>query len=137
MPRWRIRRLIFEFWQAPVFLCVTSRPAMSSPGAATRRTMSIVQSGEVEIRLGNRVLETLPQYSIFGERALIDSAPRSATAIASSDAKLVPVSEKQFSVSDQQYVLFRAQCNARYGAASARGEHRLVIKTMAGRGFAE
>jgi CRP-like cAMP-binding protein len=56
----------------------------------------IVQSGEVEIRLGNRVLESLPQYSIFGEMALIDSAPRSATAIASSDAKLVPVSEKQF-----------------------------------------
>ena len=56
----------------------------------------IVQSREVEIRLGNRVLETLPQYSIFGEMALIDSAPRSATAIASSDARLVPVSEKQF-----------------------------------------
>ena len=56
----------------------------------------IVQSSEVEIRLGNRVLETLPQYSIFGEMALIDSAPRSATAIACSDAKLVPVSEKQF-----------------------------------------
>jgi CRP/FNR family transcriptional regulator, cyclic AMP receptor protein len=56
----------------------------------------IIQSGEVEIRLGNRVLETLPQYSIFGEMALIDNAPRSATAIAVSDAKLVPVSEKQF-----------------------------------------
>jgi CRP/FNR family transcriptional regulator, cyclic AMP receptor protein len=56
----------------------------------------IVQRGEVEIRLGNRVLETLPQYSIFGEMALIDNASRSATAIAASDAKLVPVSEKQF-----------------------------------------
>jgi CRP/FNR family transcriptional regulator, cyclic AMP receptor protein len=56
----------------------------------------IIQSGEVEIRLGNRVLETLPQYSIFGEMALADAAPRSATAMAASDVKLVPVSEKQF-----------------------------------------
>jgi CRP-like cAMP-binding protein len=56
----------------------------------------IVQSGEVEIRLGNRVLETLPQYSIFGEMALIDAAPRSATAVAATDVKFVAVSEKQF-----------------------------------------
>ena len=60
------------------------------------RELFIVQSGEVEIHLGNRLLETLPQYSIFGEMALIDNAPRSATAIAATDAKLVPVSEKQF-----------------------------------------
>ncbi len=56
----------------------------------------IIQSGEVEICLGNRVLETLPQYSIFGEMALVDAAPRSATAVAASDVKLVPVTEKQF-----------------------------------------
>jgi CRP/FNR family transcriptional regulator, cyclic AMP receptor protein len=54
----------------------------------------IIQS--VEIRLGNRLLETLPQFSIFGEMALIDNAPRSATAIAATDARVVPVSEKQF-----------------------------------------
>jgi CRP/FNR family transcriptional regulator, cyclic AMP receptor protein len=60
------------------------------------RELFIVQSGEIEIRLGNRVLETLPQYSIFGEMALIDTAPRSATAVAVTDVKLVSVSEKQF-----------------------------------------
>jgi CRP/FNR family transcriptional regulator, cyclic AMP receptor protein len=60
------------------------------------RDLFIVQSGEIEIRLGNRVLETLSQYSIFGEMALIDAAPRSASAVAVSDAKLVLVSEKQF-----------------------------------------
>jgi CRP/FNR family transcriptional regulator, cyclic AMP receptor protein len=56
----------------------------------------IVQSGEVEIRLGNRHLETVPQYGIFGEMALIDAAPRSATAVALTDVKLVAVGEKQF-----------------------------------------
>lgn len=56
----------------------------------------IVQSGEVEVRLGNRLLEKLPQFSIFGEMALIDASPRSATAVAANDVKLVPVTEKQF-----------------------------------------
>ncbi len=56
----------------------------------------VIQSGTVEIRLGNRLLDTLPERSIFGEMALIDNAPRSATAIAATDVKLVPVGEKQF-----------------------------------------
>jgi len=56
----------------------------------------IVKSGSVEIRFGNRLLDTLPERSIFGEMALIDRSPRSATAVASTDATLVPVGEKQF-----------------------------------------
>lgn len=56
----------------------------------------VIQSGQVEIRLGNRLLDTLPDSSIFGEMALIDGKPRSATAIALTDVKLVPVTEKQF-----------------------------------------
>lgn len=56
----------------------------------------VIKSGTVEIRLGNRVLDTLPELSIFGEMALIDRSPRSATAIATTDATLVPVGEKQF-----------------------------------------
>ena len=56
----------------------------------------IVKNGKVEIRLGNRLLDTLPELSIFGEMALIDHNPRSATAVAATDATVVPVSEKQF-----------------------------------------
>jgi CRP/FNR family transcriptional regulator, cyclic AMP receptor protein len=58
----------------------------------------VIKSGKVEIRLGNRLLDTLPELSIFGEMALIDSAPRSATAVAATDVTLVPVTEKQFLV---------------------------------------
>jgi CRP/FNR family transcriptional regulator, cyclic AMP receptor protein len=56
----------------------------------------VVQSGKVEIRLGNRVLETIGANDIFGEMALIDHALRSATVVAVTDVKLVPVGEKQF-----------------------------------------
>ncbi len=58
--------------------------------------MFVIQTGSVEIRLGNRLLDTLPERSIFGEMALIDHGPRSATAVAATDATLVPVGEKQF-----------------------------------------
>jgi CRP-like cAMP-binding protein len=56
----------------------------------------VIQSGKVDIQLGNRLLGTLGDHDIFGEMALIDPAPRSATAIAKTDVKLVPVGEKQF-----------------------------------------
>src|SRR5580692_8362341 len=56
----------------------------------------VIQGGKVDIRLGNRLLGTLSDLDIFGEMALIDAAPRSATAIAATDVKLVPVGEKQF-----------------------------------------
>jgi CRP/FNR family cyclic AMP-dependent transcriptional regulator len=56
----------------------------------------VIKSGQVGIRLGNRTLSELPANSIFGEMALIDGAPRSATAVALTDVELIPVSEKQF-----------------------------------------
>ena len=61
-----------------------------------RDLMFIVQEGEVEIWIGNKVLETVSVDGFFGEMALIDSGTRSATAIAKTDCKLVPITEKQF-----------------------------------------
>lgn len=56
----------------------------------------VIQRGQVEIRKGGRLLDTLTGKTIFGEMALIDHAPRAATAVAATDVDLVPVGEKQF-----------------------------------------
>jgi CRP/FNR family transcriptional regulator, cyclic AMP receptor protein len=56
----------------------------------------VVKSGQVRIQLGNRTLTELGPDSIFGEMALIDNEPRSASAIAITDVEIVPVGERQF-----------------------------------------
>ena len=56
----------------------------------------VIKSGDVRIQIGNRTVSELSADHIFGEMALIDNQPRSASAIAVSDVELVPVSEKQF-----------------------------------------
>jgi CRP/FNR family cyclic AMP-dependent transcriptional regulator len=56
----------------------------------------VIKSGRVDISSGNRMLATLGENGIFGEMALIDKAPRSATVTAATDVELVPVNEKQF-----------------------------------------
>jgi CRP/FNR family transcriptional regulator, cyclic AMP receptor protein len=56
----------------------------------------VIKSGEVRIQIGNTTISELSADHVFGEMALIDSEPRSASAIAVTDVELVPVSEKQF-----------------------------------------
>src|SRR5258705_1470885 len=56
----------------------------------------VIKSGYVRIQVGNRTMADLTADNIFGEMALIDSEPRSATAVAITDVELVPISEKQF-----------------------------------------
>ena len=58
----------------------------------------VVKSGTVEIRIGGRLIDTLGERSIFGEMALIDGRPRSATALALADTELIPLGEKGFSL---------------------------------------
>jgi len=69
----------------------------------------VIKSGKVRIQIGNRTLTELEPDSIFGEMALIDNEPRSATAIAVTDVELVPVGEKQFLflVSQTPYVALK------------------------------
>jgi CRP-like cAMP-binding protein len=71
-----------------------------------RTFMFVVNEGEIEIRVGNRVVEVVQPCGIFGEMAMIDGAPRTATAIARSDCKLVPIDQKRFQFLVQQTPYF-------------------------------
>jgi CRP/FNR family cyclic AMP-dependent transcriptional regulator len=56
----------------------------------------VVQQGEVELRVHDRVVALVGPGGILGEMALIDRQPRSATAVATIDSVLVPVDEAHF-----------------------------------------
>lgn len=58
--------------------------------------MYVVRSGELEILRDGSVMETLHGGDIFGEMALIDGSPRSATVRAKTDSEVAPISEKTF-----------------------------------------
>lgn len=58
--------------------------------------MYVVKEGQVDIVLRDKVLETLVPGGVLGEMALIDLNPRSASAVAKTDCKLVPVDKKRF-----------------------------------------
>jgi CRP-like cAMP-binding protein len=58
--------------------------------------MYVVQEGEVDIRLGDKVIDFAGPGGIVGEMALLSDKPRSASVVARSDCRLVPVDEKQF-----------------------------------------
>jgi CRP/FNR family transcriptional regulator, cyclic AMP receptor protein len=58
--------------------------------------MYVVVSGEVEIYLRDAVIETVPQGGTFGEMALIDGSPRSATVIAKTDSEVAAIDKRTF-----------------------------------------
>ena len=71
--------------------------------------MYVIQAGEVDLFVSGNLVATLGEGEIVGEMALIDKAPRSATAIARTDCQLVPVSEERFKFLVQQTPFFALQ----------------------------
>ncbi len=71
--------------------------------------MYAVVEGEIDIVVRDKVLETTSAGGIVGEMALIDRAPRSASAFARSDCKLVPVDAKRFEYMVAQTPFFALQ----------------------------
>ena len=66
----------------------------------------VVRRGAVELRNGDTVLEVVGPSGIFGEMALVDGGPRSASAIAAGDSELVRVDQPRFEYLVQQTPYF-------------------------------
>jgi CRP-like cAMP-binding protein len=64
--------------------------------------MFVLVSGTAEISVHSRVMETAEAGAVFGEMAMIDEGVRSATIVAKSDCKLVPIAQKRFNFLIQQ-----------------------------------
>ena len=59
-------------------------------------SMYVIADGEVEISVGSRQMDVLGREAIFGEMALVTREPRSATARARTDCRVVAIPEKRF-----------------------------------------
>ncbi len=83
-------------------MAIEEAPIKLDPGQVifsagdTGHQMFIVRTGTVELRIGDTVIETVGQGGIFGELALVDPAPRSATAVAGQHCTLVMVEQRSF-----------------------------------------
>jgi len=71
--------------------------------------MYVVLEGTVEITIGPNFVEALGPGEPFGEMALIDQAPRTATAVAKTACKLAVIPEKRFLFMVQQTPHFALQ----------------------------
>lgn len=60
------------------------------------RSMFVIAAGEVRIHDGALVYQYLGEGEVFGEMALLDSAPRSADATANSDTVLLELRQEPF-----------------------------------------
>jgi len=55
-----------------------------------------IVEGEVEVRLPNGAVRRLGRDDTFGEMAVVDSSPRSATVVAVTDTKLAVIDRRTF-----------------------------------------
>jgi len=69
----------------------------------------VVIAGEVDIRVGSELVETVGPGGVVGEMAMIDGGARSASAVARTDSRVVRLDEKRFQFLVQQTPNFAVQ----------------------------
>jgi CRP/FNR family transcriptional regulator, cyclic AMP receptor protein len=71
-----------------------------------RDKMYVLLEGEMDVRLGDYVVETAGEGALIGEMALIDDSPRCANALAKTACRLVPIDQQRFHFLVQQHPHF-------------------------------
>jgi CRP/FNR family cyclic AMP-dependent transcriptional regulator len=71
--------------------------------------MYAVLDGAVDISLGGVAVETVGPSGIFGELALVDASPRSATATARVESQIARVDRREFMFLVQEHPTFALQ----------------------------
>lgn len=89
----------------------------------------VIQQGEVEIMLAPHHTDILGPGELFGEMSLMSHEPRSATAIARTDVRLVAVDEKRFGFMVQETPNF-ALTVMRVMASRLRHENRALSDAL-------
>ena len=96
------------FRDAPEVIAVAAGEYIFRTGEAAK-VMYLIIEGEVDLLLGETVVETAGQGSFIGEMALIDDEPRSASARARSDIRVFPIDEARFSLLVKETPFFALQ----------------------------
>ncbi len=58
--------------------------------------MYVILAGQVEIKVGGKYVDAVGEGSIIGEMALLGDSPRSATAVAMGECRLVVINQERF-----------------------------------------
>jgi CRP-like cAMP-binding protein len=68
--------------------------------------MYVLLEGEMDVRLGDYLVETAGAGALIGEMALIDDSPRAANAVAKTACRLAPIDQRRFHFLVQQHPYF-------------------------------
>lgn len=87
------------------FITIPAGQVIFQKGETANYMYAIIE-GDVEISIDGKLVDITGVGGIVGEMALIDASPRSATATAKTECKLVPVDQKRFTYLVQQTPYF-------------------------------
>ena len=101
--------VFFElFANNPDIVRVPAGQPLFSEGEEGHR-LFVLTTGNAEIIVNHRVVETIQHGNIVGEMGLVSPGPRSASVVALSDCEFVAVDEKRFQYLVQQTPFFAMQ----------------------------